>query len=275
MTPDKRTYDLSLSENDFAPRDGPPARSLVICSHPRSGSTLLGEAIHFAGGLGCPLEYLHGGFRPTIAARWETPDLPSYIAAMHRWRTDPSGTFSIKLFWRDIEHTAHEQAPGRFPPPGAVSPDAADDELYRAYHALLAPILPDPTWVRLRRRDIVRQAVSGLIATQTGLWRSIPGVGRTEAIAEPEYDYDRIVDVVSLARDCDDHWTGFFRVIGHEPYGLTYEDLARDYEGTVRGLFDALGQPAPPPARRMRRQSSSTGEAMVLRFLREHAARAS
>ena len=122
----KPIYDLSLSANDFAPWEGSPARSIVICSHPRSGSTLLGEAIHFAGGLGCPLEYLHRGFRPTLAARWQAPDLDTYVAAMHRWRTDPSGTVATKLFWQDVEEIAHERAPDRFPPPGAARPEDTD-----------------------------------------------------------------------------------------------------------------------------------------------------
>lgn len=267
-------YDLSLSENDFAPWGGPPARSLIICSHPRSGSTLLGEAIHFTRELGCPLEYLHRGFRPALAARWQAPDLESYVAAMHRWRTDPSGTFSTKLFWQDVEEIAHERAPDRFPPPRIVTPDDADDALYLDYHALLSDLLPNPVWIRLRRCDVIRQAVSGVVATQTGMWRSIPGVGRTEAIGEAAYDYDRILGLVSLARDSDDHWARYFRAIGTSPYSLTYEDLVRDYEGTVTALLAELGRPGVAPPQRMQRQSDAAGEAMVLRFLREHAARA-
>lgn len=272
MMPDSSSlYDLSLDANDFAAWGGPPRRSLVICSHPRSGSTLLGEAIHFAGGLGCPLEYLHRGFRPTLAERWGAPDLDAYVAAMHRWRTDPSGTFSIKLFWQDIEEIAHERAPDLFPPPRTLSPDSCDDATYRAYHALLADILPSPTLVLLERRDVVRQAVSAMIATQTGLWRAIPGVGRSEARAAADYDYDRILALVSFGRDSADHWTRYFEAIGARPYRVVYEDLVRDYAATVGALLADLGRPGEVPAQRMRRQSDGVGEAMVLRFLREHA----
>lgn len=269
----KPTYDLSLSANDFAAWHGPPRRSLLICSHPRSGSTLLGEAIHFAGDLGCPLEYLHRGFRPALADRWSAPDLDSYVAAMHRRRTDPSGVFSIKLFWQDVEEIAHERAPNRFPPPRSVSPDDADDALYREYHAMLAEILPVPTFVLLERRDVVRQAVSALIASQTGLWRSIPGLGPSEARAPAEYDYDRILGLISFGQSSADHWARYFRAIGAEPYRIAYEDLARDYAGTVGELLAALGRPNSAPPQRMKRQSDQVGEAMVLRFLRDHAAR--
>ncbi len=273
MSGTERLYDLSLGTNDFAAWEGAPHRTLMVCSHPRSGSTLLGEAIHFAGGLGCPLEYLHRGFRPTLAGRWRAPDLGSYVAAMHRWRTDPSGVFSIKLFWQDIEEIAHERAPDRFPPPRILSPDDSDDATYRAYHNLLADILPNPTMILLERRDIVRQAVSAMIASQTGLWRAIPGVGLSEARGAADYDYERILGLVSLGRDSADHWTRYFRAIDVQPARVVYEDLVRDYAATVGALLADLGRPGEAPPQRMRRQSDAIGEAMVLRFLREHAMR--
>src|SRR5262249_3954211 len=82
--PDARrpSYDLATERGDYPDRDGPPNRTLLVCCHPRSGSTLLGEAIFTAGGLGCPLEYLHRGFRPAFAARWKTPDLDAFIGAL-------------------------------------------------------------------------------------------------------------------------------------------------------------------------------------------------
>lgn len=273
MTPANPLYDLSLAQNDFAVWDGPPARTIVICSHPRSGSTLLGEAVHFAGGLGCPLEYLHRGFRPTLAERWRAPDLPSYVAAMHRWRTDPSGTLSIKLFWQDVEEIAHERAPDRFAPPGTHPPEALGEVDYRAYQAVFDDILPAAEFVYLERRDVVRQAVSAVVAAQTGMWRSIPGVGRTEATGEAGYDYDRILAMVAFARDSADHWAGYFAANAAAPLKVDYEQLVRDYAGTMGALLAALDRPGEAPPQRMQRQSNATNEAMVLRFLQEHAAR--
>ena len=272
-TPSASPYDLALASGDFASWEGPPRRSILLCSHPRSGSTLLGEAIRFAGGLGCPLEYLHRGFRPTIAERWRATDLESYVAALHRHRTEPDGVLSIKLFWQDVEEVAHEHAPDRFPPPATRHPEAMREQDYRDLRALLSDILPHPEFVYLERRDRVRQAVSAMVAAQTGLWRSIPGVGRQTAVGAAEYDYDRILGMIAFADDCHAHWRGFFAANGVEPYRLTYEELVGDFERVVSGLFAALGSASVPPARRMRRQSDQTTEAMVLRFLRDHAAR--
>lgn len=249
-------YDLALAGGDYTPWEGPPERSIVICSHPRSGSTLVGEAIRFAGGLGCPLEYLHRGFRPTIAERWQAPDLASFVTALHRHRTEPNGVLSIKLFWQDLEDVARERG----------------QELdYRGVRTLLSDILPNATFIHLERQDRVRQAVSAVVAAQTGLWRSIPGVGRQSAVGVAEYDYDRILGMIAFADESHAHWRAFFAANGIEPYHLTYEALARDFERSISGLFAALGSASAPPPQRMRRQSDAATEAMVLRFLRDHA----
>lgn len=273
-SPLTRPYDLALASADFPPWAGLPRRTVIVCSHPRSGSTLVGEAIRFAGGLGCPLEYLHRGFRPTIAERWGAPDLASFVAALHRHRTEPNGVFSIKVFWQDLEEVAHERAPTRFPPPAVTAPDAWRDHDYRDLLSLLGDILPNPVWVHLERQDRVRQAVSAVVAAQTGLWRSIPGVGRQTAVGSAEYDYDRILGMVAFAEQSHAHWHAFFAANGLTPYRLTYEELARDFERTVQALLAALGNDSAVPPRRMQRQSGSATEEMVLRFLREYAARA-
>lgn len=272
-TPSDSPYDLALAGSDFAPWAGPPRRSIVICSHPRSGSTLLGEAIHFAGGLGCPLEYLHRGFRPSIAERWSAPDLDAYVAALHRHRTGPNGVFSIKLFWQDVEAVAHERAPDRFPVPATRHPEETSAQDYRDVRALLDDILPNAAFVHLERQDRVRQAVSAIVATETGQWRAVPGMGRQTPAGEAAYDYDRILGMIGFADYSHAHWRAFFAATGVEPCHLTYEDLAGDFDGVVRRLFAALGSDAAPPPRRMRRQSNQATEAMVRRFLRDHAAR--
>lgn len=272
--PPVRPYDLALEEGDFAPWEGPPLRSIIICSHPRSGSSLLGEALRFAGGLGCPLEYLHRGFRPALAERWSAQDLTSYMAALQRSRTDANGVFSIKLFWQDLEEVAHETAPDSFPPPRMMDPGEADDAAYHRLLALVARLCPNPEFVYLERRDRIRQAISAVVATQTGLWRSIPGVGRQDPVGSATFDYDRILGMIAFADYSREHWHAFYKANAISPYRLTYEDLIGDYEGTVTALLARLGSATTrPPQPRMQRQGDAASEAMVLRFLQEHAAR--
>lgn len=267
----REPYDLTIDAADFPAWEGPPARSIVICTHPRSGSTLLGEAIYHSGGLGLPLEYFHRGFRPDLQRRWGAESLDAYVRQAHRRRTDPAGVFSAKLFWQDLEQLAHERDPAAQPdfgqrPLGSLEPDD-----YRRLADLVADLFPNPVHVRLVRKDRVRQAVSALAATQTGLWRAIPGVGAQAARAAPEYDYRRLADLMGVEAYCQGHWTRYFEALGVRPYSLCYEDLDADYAATVQALLEHLGGRDPAPGPRMRRQSGAETEALVLRYLRDEA----
>jgi LPS sulfotransferase NodH len=273
LDPDAPTYDLATAQADYPPWDGPPRRTLVVASHPRSGSTLLGEAIHAAGGVGLPLEYFHRGFRPRFEARWRTASSNAYIQAVHRFRTDPAGVFGVKLFWQDLEDLAHERglAPRTDVPrplPGDLTP--AD---YRELFRRVEDALPTPTFVYLRRRDRVRQGVSIVVAQRTGYWREVPGATRRPSIEPPAYDFERLAGQIAEADRCQRHWTAFFSALGVEPYELTYERLVGDYQPIVERLLTEIGATdttAKPP--RLHRQSDAASEAMALRFLRDEAA---
>jgi len=273
-SPNQARYDLTESGADFPHWNGPPRRTVIICSHPRSGTTLLGELLHQIGGVGAPLEYFHRGFRPYLQERWAADDLEAYVRAVHGWRTDPSGVFSVKLFWRDVEELAQERDPSA-PGFGKNPLGSLDPAAYRRIWSLIGDLFPDPVFIHLRRADRVRQAVSALAASQSGLWRSIPGVGKQEPDGAVVYDYDRIARLVGLCDYCHGHWVKLFQALEVTPYRMTYEaldaDLAREAAGLIRflGLADTATL-----APRLRRQSDAATEAMVLRFLREEALRA-
>lgn len=269
-----KIYDLATDRHDYPPWSGPPRRTIMICTHPRSGSTLLGEALYFAGGLGCPLEYFHAGFRPTLASRWQTPLLDDFAGAVTRFRTDPSGTLSTKLFWRDVVEMAIELAPERFADLAESTPHDTSPETYRALAALLAPYFPAPTYIHLSRSDRLRQAISAVAAKDSGLWRSIPGVGQQDPVAEPQFELDRIERMVGYSDFCHGHWKNYFAALGVTPHVLTYELLAADYQASVAGVLRFLGSDAGSPPVRMRRQSGVRNEEIVLRYLNERARRA-
>lgn len=258
-------YELYTARADYPPWSGPPARTLVICTQQRSGSTLLGEAIYFAGGLGCPLEYLHPGFRPALEDRWRVQGLKAYIDQLHRLRTDRTGTFSIKLFWRDLQDLADEVAPGEFPDLRG-SPSATSAASYRRLFDLLADILPDPSWVLLLRHDGLRQAVSNFVAWRTASWR------KTSGETEPrrrEVDYDPVLIRRFLTRVLrhNAHWRNFFQENGLPFEQIAYEDLERDYFETLRAFFVAIGSPDAalrPP--RLYKQADDASETLVGRF---------
>jgi LPS sulfotransferase NodH len=273
MSEPRKPYDLTGAAHDYPDWAGPPRRTIVVCTHPRSGSTLLGEALYFAGGLGCPLEYFHRGFRPGLARRWGTTDLSSHVRAAHRRRTDPGGVFATKLFWYDVEEMVAELAPDRFAGFAGTAPEAVPAATYCEIAALLAPVLPNPHFVYLERRDSIRMAVSGLAAMQTGKWRALPEPGGRPTGADAAYDFGRIDSYVAFARYCQSHWRNFFAAIGAAPFALAYEEMARDFERSVGAVLAWLGSDAAVPPPRLTRQSGAANEAFVLRYLRDSAER--
>jgi LPS sulfotransferase NodH len=270
LLPGRKPYDLSTTRYDYPEWEGPPRRTVLVITYPRSGSTLLGEALYFAGGLGCPLEYFHDGFRPFMSKAWGAPEIGDYIAAAHRHRTDPGGTFAVKLFWRDLAEMIEELAPGRFPSLLDPAAEPLTAETYREIMALLAPAFPNPTFLHLWRRDRVRRAVSSHTAVQTGRWREIDGHG-PDVKGEAHYNFNSIDNLIAWSDFTRGHWTNMFAALAIDPFTLTYEELYQDYEGTVRRLLHHLGSDAEPPAIRMQRQSTANNEQWVLRYLMERA----
>ena len=263
-------YDLASVAHDYPQWEGPPHRTLLLCTHPRSGSTLLGEALYFAGGLGCPLEYFHAGFRPSFARRWNAPDYDGLSAAVRRHRTSPGGTLGVKLFWRDIEEIARDADPAleHF---ANVPPSEAPAGYYATLAKHVARLFPNPQFIHLWREDRLRQAVSAVLAVETGRWRSIPGATREDASATAPFDADRIERIMSYSDFCHGHFRNLFAAMAATPHTLCYEALTADYGTSVRTVLRHLGSDAEPRAPRMRRQADEASEAMVLRYLRERA----
>lgn len=268
-----RRYDLATDAADYPPWEGPPHRSLLICTEQRSGSTLLGEALYFAGGLGCALEYFSSGFRPSFALDWNAPDIDRYLAALYRRRTDPSGVLSVKLFWGDIEDLAQDIAPDILDNQPMNDPARVGDDVYRRLFALLQPILPSPIHVALTRRDRIAQALSNVTAASTRKWRKLERQPATPA-TDSTYDFDATVQWLGHIDHANAHWRRYFAANAIVPLRVEYEDLADRYDETVRALLDALGRgdaAVPPP--RLRKQAGAESAALRERFTADFRAR--
>ena len=273
MTTANKPYDLATAAHDYPEWSGTPARSILICTHPRSGSTLLGEALYFAGDLGCPLEYFHVGFRPRLEQEWGVHGTADYTREMWRRRTTPRGTLSIKLMWRDVQELAVEHDPDGLAEIESAPPEAVSPETYRRVARLIVELLPSPLCIHLYRRDRLRQAVSAMIATQTGQWRSIPGA-EMQRVREPEYDDATVTRLIGYSDFCHGHWRNLIAAMNAPAFSLTYEDLVRDYAGSVGNLLGALGSNGSVQPIRMRRQANQVSEAFVARYLQERGIRA-
>jgi LPS sulfotransferase NodH len=119
--------------------------------------------------------------------------------------------------------------------------DAATNEL-----TMLRNTFPRLRFVHIIRRHKLRQALSTARALQTGLWKVQDG---KTALREPQFDPELIEQSLREAERLEKIWHTFFQRIGIAPFRVEYEELCRDYEGTIRGVLDFLKISLPRGAR--------------------------
>ena len=236
--------------------------SYLVCATPRSGSTLLCHLLAATGVAGRPEEYFealrHSGlprrpheyfnpgrhadiverlaFRempdgplPEPSPLWVSDDYGPYLASAIERGTTANGVFGAKLMWGYL-------------PDFATLLRTIDGYADLPVPQMLARAFPNLRYVRVSRDDKVRQAVSLWKAVQTQAWRRERGVGGGAATAKPPtFSFTAIHHLVNQLHAHDSAWTGYFTGLGVEPYCVTYEELAADKEGTVRGVLDHLG----------------------------------
>ncbi len=270
-------------------------RSYLVCATPRSGSTLLCELLKETGVAGRPAEYfearrdtggpphpgdyLHGLARTGAGIRDDpTPaeapphtsleGLKSYREHLERTfelGTTANGVFASKLMWRQLPelHALATELPEY---------SGLDTS------ALLERLFGRPAYVRVSRRDKVRQAVSLWRALQTRSWRDDAGQQPAER-CEPVYRFEGIDHLVrSLAAE-DRSWHEFFAGQGIDALTISYEaDLERDRERSVRAVLDWIGVPTPAGWRArepLARQFDALSEEWVSAYHRDSGQRAS
>lgn len=190
----------------------------------RSGSNLLCEYLR-ANGLGEPTEYFQHPFGRANRVWYDTVGADPDDFLKFAWRIlerqTANGLFGSKLSWTHRNVLA---------------------DVVRAYAGGAADPLDgafaDPTWVRVRRRDVVAQAVSLWRARRSGEWlRPAGGAAVTD---RPAYSYVQIVRCLEPLLAEELFWDEYFRGRGVEPLTVYYEDLIAAPADTAFAVIDAL-----------------------------------
>jgi LPS sulfotransferase NodH len=247
--------------------------SYLVCATPRSGSTLLCEALAETGIAGRPLEffealpetgvprrpsdYLAGLDEPealalvAAAPPHEPPpysdvrgvaDYAEHLDRVRRAGTTPNGVFGAKIMWAHLVDLGRRLGTDDLP-------------------ALAAEQFDRPRFVWVRRADRVRQAVSLWRAMQTQSWRA----ENATATGEPQYSEAAISHLVAQLGEHDAAWERFFARAAGPVLELTYEDIATDLAGALARTLAHIGVAPPagaldalPP---MRRQADERSDA--------------
>ncbi|MEM9778274.1 MAG: Stf0 family sulfotransferase [Pseudomonadota bacterium] len=241
--------------------------SYVICTAPRSGSTLLCSLLSATGISGNPGSYFH---RPSVsdwlrahglerdATASERKTLAAIFQAVIAKGTDETGVFGLRLQRHSFDFFMEQLA--------LLHPEAPTD--IGRLEAAFGPTL----FIHLTRTDKVDQAVSYEMAEQTGLWHRAWDGSELERLAppqEPVYDADRIRAHVLEMTGFDRAWEAWFKQQSITPMRITYQQLSDDPIRVLRDVLDRLGldatkaQQASPGVAKL---ADATSRAWVQRF---------
>ena len=235
--------------------------SYLICSTPRTGSSLLCDALADTGVAGRPEEYFQfrarTGFprRPQeyfegagdpeifdilgprsavedVEARYDPSRFERYEEYL-TWAVDagttPNGVFGAKVMWGYFNGFVTGL---RWALPGGRQRLAVPD--------LVQSVFPNLTYITVSRRDKVRQAVSLWRALQTWSWSSEQNAAR--AVGDHlAYSHAAIAHLIREIEDHEFGWRSYFRECGVEPFDVVYEDFAARYEDTIREILRHVG----------------------------------
>jgi trehalose 2-sulfotransferase len=281
-----------------------PQRSYLVCATPRSGSTLVCEALAETGVAGRPEEYFealrhsgrprrpeeyflgvedqsirdHLGERgigaepPPRSPLWSRAAYDRYLEWAFEAGTTPNGVFGAKLMWGYF---------GEFVSLLRNVPAYRDIPLAE----LLPAVFPDLTFVRVVRANKVRQAVSLWKAVQTANWReeqASSAAGSVEADGSPPYrsfieehrpqlrfHFKAINHLLEQLLIEEASWDAFFEHAGIRPILVLYENFAGDYERSTHNLLDRLDLSVPEGFEfepRMKRQSDGINDDWTRRY---------
>jgi trehalose 2-sulfotransferase len=199
-------YENQFSEVHDFPHVEVPSKVLVIASTARCGSHMLGHALHQTGKFGFPLEYANPVNLGEWRKRLEIDDFQQVMTEIQRRRTSPNGVFGIKI------HYPHLQQFGGF------------ENLCRFF--------PDAHYVILSRKDVLSQAVSHSIASQTGVWIA----GQEPVNDDPKYDFDHIDRCLRQALINTASWRYTLAASGCNCIEMDFDQVRRDPAASIQEI---------------------------------------
>lgn len=234
-----------------------PARTVIVCATPRTGSTLLCALLAASGTGGRPESWYRAEDRAEYEADWRVApgDAAGFLAGAIQAGSDASGTFGLRV-----------QAPSLQPMLAELRSLLGDLRDL----ALLERAFGPCRFIHIRRKDGVAQAVSRLKAEVSQVWH-LDGT-ETAPRSEASYDAARLDRFRAEAEAGNAAWEAWFTATGITPERLVYEEFSAAPAEVVRRLLDRFGlSPAPGTAISApnRRMADATSAAWAARYRAE------
>jgi trehalose 2-sulfotransferase len=239
-----------------------PKTSYLICATPRSGSTLLCEALRNTGLAGNPDEYLGPMHVSRWDDKWKTKSKFDHLEKAIEQGTGKNGVFGIKVmrvYWQNVIEFLRE---------------ATNLTEYQE-NELLTQCFPNLRYIWITRRDKVRQAISWMKFLQGTAWYWEDE--KPQEVNNLEFKPDVIREFILQTASHETAWQEYFRKNGIEPYIVVYEDFVAAYETTTKEIIEYLGIPhhEEPLFRKryLKKQADALTETWVQRYLQLYSKR--
>lgn len=271
-----------------------PHSSYLICATPRSGSTLLCEALTNTGVAGYPKEYfeilkdtglprrpqeyfenwdnseiaeLLGEYsqfndESVELVKWDGSNYSDYLAKTFEEGTTHNGVFGAKVMWGYFDDFTSNL---RLIPDYSNMPNPE----------LLSTVFPNLQYILVTRRDKVRQAVSLWRAVQTWTWKMEDSAHQSDSsfprVHKLLFHFEAIDYLVHQFAAHEASWQHYFKECGVEPLTIVYEEFEVAYEATTFKVLQYLNIPIPGnhtlSKRRMKKQADALSEEWVQQYL--------
>jgi LPS sulfotransferase NodH len=191
----------------------------MICSTPRSGSTLLGDLLTTTGVAGVPMEYFNDVNIEAFFERQERKmGLEDYLTAVQSLRTTPNGVFGFKAHYWQV--TSALRTAGMTNPTPFIN-------LFDKF-------------IVIKRRNKLGQAISWNKALQTGRWSSLHN--HVDAPELPvKFDPEGISANLQRIMRGEREWEDALRQIGRDFHTVEYETLVEKPAEQIANILAFCG----------------------------------
>ncbi len=220
LTPAEAGRLLEASPDRLRGVGGDPAEIFAPARHKvgmlftsRSGTTFFVDVLNRSGEFGGIREHLNSYRQRTGVKKWKSASMADYLTEAVRRYSSPGGVFGFK--------------------------GTAEALLPLAQVGELPENAGQWSWITVRRRDIVAQAVSLFRAKATGVWHAVGKL--TGKPPMPPYDYAGIEKQVELIQRKQGQIERFIAHHDLTPLRLVYEDFKDDPTDALKAVFDHVG----------------------------------
>ena len=214
-------------------------QSYILCTAPRSGSTLLCKLLKATGIAGCPESHFHV---PSFEGWLSTHDLDAsdfptkeaaisaVIEAARKAGRGRSNVFGLRMQRASFDYFMAQLE--------QLAPDRTSD--VERIEAVFGPTL----FIHLKRPDKLDQAISLVRAKQSGLWHRWSDGSDLERLSpaqEPGFNASEISRTISELTAYDTDWEQWFKQQNLSPVRIDYDALSDNPQNALATCLAALG----------------------------------